>query len=55
MGLFVGYLAYRHGKKKAERRAHRNAEWETETDLECDFCGYVESQHDDEGRCPSYT
>jgi ribosomal protein L32 len=52
MGLFVGYLAYRHGKKKAERRAHRNAEWET--DAECDVCGYLESQHDVLGRCPSY-
>lgn len=54
MGLFTYYLGYRHAKKKAARRQQRE-EWSmNDGDAECDVCGYLESQHDDEGRCPSY-
>jgi hypothetical protein len=54
MGLFLGYLAYRHGKKKGERRARAAERFDDDSELECDECGYVESQHDEDGRCPSY-
>ena len=52
MGLFTGYLAYRHGKKKAERKARARDEWNS--DDECENCGYLASQHSEEGQCPSY-
>jgi rubrerythrin len=52
MGLFTGYLAYRHGKKKAERKARERDAWSS--DDECENCGYLASQHNEEGRCPSY-
>jgi hypothetical protein len=58
MGLFSFYLGYRHAKKKAARRRARE-EWSTEEwsedDPECDGCGYLASQHDEGGRCPSYS
>ena len=54
MGLFLGYLAYRHGKKKGEHRARAAERFDDDSELECDECGYVESQHDEDGRCPSY-
>ncbi len=58
MGLFTFYLGYRHGKKKAARRRARE-EWATQDwsddDPECESCGYLASQHDDEGTCPSYS
>ena len=51
MGLFGAYLAYRHGKKKAERRAEmeairderrrrRDAAFEDDDDPTCDDYGY---------------
>ncbi len=63
MGLFTFYLGYRHGKKKAARRRAREEwatqDWSTEDwsddDPECESCGYLASQHDDEGTCPSYS
>ena len=58
MGLFTFYLGYRHGKKKAARRRAREEwaaqEW-SDDDPECESCGYLASQHDDEGTCPSYS
>ncbi len=58
MGLVGAYLWYRHGKKKAERRARREfADLEDEldnTDDVCQNCGYTATQHSDEGDCPSY-
>ncbi len=52
MGLLTGYLAYRHGKKKAERKARACDEWNS--DDECENCGYLASQHSEEGQCPTY-
>lgn len=68
MGLFGAYLAYRHGKRKAERRAEmeaireerrrrRDAAFEDdEVDPTCDDCGYALSKHsdDDPPLCPNY-
>lgn len=68
MGLFGAYLAYRHGKRKAERRAEmeaireerrrrRDAAFEDdEDDPTCDDCGYALSKHsdDDPPLCPNY-
>jgi rubrerythrin len=69
MGLFGAYLAYRHGKKKAERRAEledireerrrRRAGVPAQNDIYddiCDDCGYAFAKHsdDDPPRCPSY-
>jgi len=58
MGVLGAYLWYRHGKKKAERRARR-AIADIEVDLdeaseECETCGHTRAQHSDEGYCPSY-
>jgi rubrerythrin len=65
MGLFGAYLAYRHGKKKAERRAEmeeireerrrRRAGIPADDDI-CDDCGYPFSKHsdDDPPLCPTY-
>lgn len=59
MGLFGAYLAYRHGKKKAERRAQRErdeARFDADDDIVCDNCGHRLSQHsdDDPPMCPHY-
>ncbi|MFZ9157723.1 MAG: hypothetical protein ACO230_06480 [Ilumatobacteraceae bacterium] len=65
MGLFGAYLAYRHGKKKAERRAereeireerHRRQSGIPADDDLCDDCGYAFSKHsdDDPPLCPNY-
>ncbi|MTA28164.1 MAG: hypothetical protein F2562_04835 [Actinobacteria bacterium] len=65
MGLFGAYLAYRHGKKKAERRAEmedireerrrRRAGIPAADDI-CDDCGHAFVKHsdDDPPLCPSY-
>lgn len=65
MGLFGAYLAYRHGKKKAERRAEmedireerrrRRAGIPADDDI-CDECGYAFAKHsdDDPPLCPNY-
>ena len=55
MGLFMTYLAYRHGKKKAERKAARNQQWEHFDDFDtCDSCGFEMRFHadDDSMTCP---
>ena len=63
MGLFGAYLAYRHGRKKAERRAQRELddlrdemESADDDDAVCDNCGYGLSKHsdDDPPLCPHY-
>lgn len=60
MGLFGAYLSYRHGKKKAERKAAVNSARDERirrrTDPVCQSCGYRLSQHSDDGQnlCPSY-
>ena len=58
MGLVGAYLWYRHGRKKAERRARRElAEYQDsldDADEICENCGYTAAQHSDEGYCPSY-
>lgn len=60
MGLFGAYLAYRHGRKKAERRAAtdsaRDERLRRKNDPVCESCGYRASQHSDDGleRCPNY-
>ncbi|MFM8563891.1 MAG: hypothetical protein ACKOCE_08435 [Acidimicrobiia bacterium] len=63
MGLFSVYLAYRHGKKKAERRARRDdraaadeRDHFDDEDDECDECGHPLSKHsdDDPPLCPNY-
>jgi len=60
MGLFGTYLAYRHGKKKAERRATMASSREErllrKSDPTCELCGYRRSKHSDDGQdlCPSY-
>ena len=55
MGLFGAYLWYRHGKKKATRRARRELdEFVEEANEVCDNCGYTAAQHSDEGYCPTY-
>jgi hypothetical protein len=60
MGLFGAYVAYRHGKKKAERRATMQSAREErllrKSDPTCDLCGYRRSKHSDDGQnlCPSY-
>jgi hypothetical protein len=60
MGLFGAYLAYRHGKKKAERRATMASAREErllrKSDPTCELCGYRRSKHSDDGQdlCPSY-
>ena len=60
MGLFGAYLAYRHGRKKAERRARREIDDLRDEiddgDLICDECGHRLEQHsdDDPPLCPSY-
>jgi len=65
MGLFGAYLAYRHGKKKAERRAEREEIREERrrrragipaADDICDDCGYAFAKHsdDDPPLCPNY-
>jgi hypothetical protein len=55
MGLFTTYLAYRHGKNKAERRAARRASLDDEDQyVVCDFCGFELRFHadDDDQTCP---
>jgi len=60
MGLFGAYVAYRHGKKKAERRATMQSAREErllrKSDPTCESCGYRRSKHSDDGQnlCPSY-
>ena len=60
MGLFGAYVAYRHGKKKAERRADMQSAREErllrKSDPTCELCGYRRSKHSDDGQnlCPSY-
>ncbi len=60
MGLFGAYLAYRHGRKKAERRADMQSAREElllrKSDPTCESCGYRLSKHSDDGQnlCPSY-
>ena len=61
MGLFGAYLAYRHGRKKAERRARRELddlrdEIDSRDEPVCDNCGHRLSQHsdDDPPLCPRY-
>ena len=58
MGLLGAYVWYRHGKKKAQRKARRELAEYTEAFEEanevCDNCGYTAAQHSDEGYCPSY-
>ena len=46
MGLLTFYLGYRHAKKKAARK-------QVDDDPTCPICGYLASQHDDQGNCPS--
>ena len=55
MGLFMTYLAYRHGKKKAERKAARQAQYEEIDQFEvCDLCGFELRFHadDEDQTCP---
>ena len=55
MGLFTTYLAYRHGKKKAERRAARRESHDDEDQyVVCDFCGFEFRFHadDEDQTCP---
>jgi len=58
MGLFTGYLLYRHGKKKAMRKAARKARLEAyeieEIMTPCDHCGLPEFAHSPDERklCP---
>lgn len=57
MGLFSFYLGYRKGRRRAERRAGRDAWWANDDVVDediCDNCGYRASQHSDEGMCPDY-
>ena len=60
MGLFGAYVAYRHGKKKAERRADMQSAREErllrKSDPTCELCGYRRSKHSDDGQnlCPRY-
>ena len=60
MGLLSTYLAYRHGRKKAERRARRAEEPMYDEpagdQLVCDNCGHRLEQHsdDDPPLCPNY-
>ena len=60
MGLFGAYLAYRHGRKKAERRADMQTAREErllrKSDPTCKSCGYRSGKHSDDGQniCPSY-
>lgn len=58
MGLLGAYVWYRHGKKKAQRRARREREeledLLDEADDVCEHCGYTRAQHSDEGYCPRY-
>ena len=60
MGLFGAYLSYRHGVKKAERKAAlesaRDERIRRRTDPVCQSCGYRLSKHSDDGQnlCPIY-
>jgi hypothetical protein len=60
MGLFGAYLAYRHGKKKAERRSDMQSAREErllrKSDPTCGACGFRRSKHSDDGQnlCPKY-
>ncbi len=60
MGLFGAYLSYRHGMKKAERKAAlesaRDERIRRRTDPVCQSCGYRLSKHSDDGQnlCPRY-
>ena len=60
VGLFGTYLSYRHGVKKAERKAAMQSAREErllrKSDPTCESCGYRRSKHSDEGQnlCPSY-
>ena len=60
MGLVGAYLSYRHGKKKAERKAAlesaRDERIRRRTDPVCQSCGYRLSKHSDDGQnlCPRY-
>jgi rubrerythrin len=56
MGVFTAWLWYRHGKNKGrrEREAQLADELEQWGDDYCSNCGYLASQHDEHGRCPSY-
>lgn len=65
MGLLGAYLAYRHGKKKAERQAElddireerrRRRTGRPASDDVCRECGYAFAKHsdDDPPRCPRY-
>jgi len=60
MGIFTTYLAYRAGRRRAERKAH-HAEVEScfdevDPDEICDSCGHRLAQHsdDDPPLCPRY-
>lgn len=55
MGLFTTYLAYRHGKKKAERKAaRRESHDDADQYIVCDYCGFEMRFHadDDSMTCP---
>ena len=55
MGLFMTYLAYRHGKKKAERKAaRRESHDDADQYIVCDYCGFELRFHadDDSITCP---
>ena len=55
MGLFTTYLAYRHGKNKAERRAARRTSQDDSDQYNvCDYCGFELRFHADDGdqTCP---
>lgn len=57
MGLLTGYVIYRAGKKRAERRAQNELEErDSEQQLICDHCGHMLAQHSQDGRylCPNY-
>lgn len=56
MGLLTGWLLYRHGKNKGRRQREQELQEELVQwgEDHCTNCGYLESQHDDYGRCPNY-
>jgi rubrerythrin len=48
MGLLTGYLLYKAGKQRGERKARERDEWT------CDHCGYTYAEHLPDARrsCP---
>jgi rubrerythrin len=48
MGLLTGYLLYKAGKQRGERKARERDDWV------CDHCGYTYSEHlpDEMRSCP---